>query len=261
MSIRAINWVIEAFVETSPKRVSPTMRHILMILANFAGDEDSSYPKQNTIARITGLSRVAVNKNLSLMEEMGLITAVGRTHANGATRSSEYTLHIDASNKYDGPAPEDDGVNDDDTGGVNQDDRGVTFDDSGCNPGLQAGVSDDDTYKNHHLDPPPEPKQEPRRKPRRTAWPSDYRDQFYNLYPKKVTRKDTHAKLDKIYAEDKVEFETIMDGLKRYIASRKDEDLKFMMAPVVFLNGERWEDEYGKGGRPPSSPPRRGYAI
>lgn len=261
MSIRAINWVIENFKDVSPKKVTPTMRHILIILANFAGDEDSSYPRQNTIARITGLSRACVNKNLSLMEELGLISAIGRKHANGATRSSEYTMHIGEPNTYDGPVPAEEGANDDDTEGVNQDDRGVAQDDTGGKPGLQRGVTDDDTYKNHHLDPPPEPKQGSRRKPRRTTtWPSDYREQFYGLYPKKVDKQNALKKLDKIYDEDKVEFETILAGLKRYIASMKDEPLKFMMAPTVFLNGERWEDEF-EASR--SKPPLRrgGFAI
>jgi hypothetical protein len=255
MSIRAINWVIEAFVETSPKQVSPTMRHILMILANFAGDEDSSYPKQNTIARITGLSRVAVNKNLSLMEEMGLITAVGRKHANGATRSSEYTLHIDTGNKYEGPAPGDEGVNDDDMGGVNQDDRGVFPSDSGCQPGLQAGVNDDDTYKNRHLDPPPEPKQKPRRT---AAWPNDWQTQFWSIYPKKAQRKTCFDKLEKIRRDDEIEFATIIEGLRRYVKKIKGVEDRYILLPVTFINQARWDDEDTSRSVPP---PRRGVAI
>src|SRR4051794_36474040 len=156
MSIRAINWVIESFVDVSPKRVTPTMRHILMILANFAGDEDSAYPRQNTVARITGLTRACVNKNLKLMEEIGILSAEGRVRADGSTRSSEYTIHMDVLNLYDGPVPaeeeDEDGVNVDDTGGVNQDDRGTNQDDGGDSSvdtgrqrRRQTGVNQDDT--------------------------------------------------------------------------------------------------------------------
>jgi hypothetical protein len=254
MSIRAINWVIESFKETSPKKVTPTMRHILMILANFAGDEDSSYPRQNTIARITGLSRVCVNKNLSLMEEMGLISAAGRVHANGATRSSEYTLHIGEPNTYDGPAPEE-GVNDDDTPGVNQDDRGVFPDDSGCKRGLQGGVTDGDTYKNHHLDPPPEPKQKPRRT---AAWPDDWQTQFWSIYPKKAQRKTCFDKLEKIRRDDEIEFSTIIDGLRRYVKKIKGVEDRYILLPVTFINQARWDDEDTSRSVPP---PRRGVAI
>jgi hypothetical protein len=256
MSIRAINWVIEAFVETNPKKVTPTMRHILMILANFAGDEDSSYPRQNTIARITGLSRPCVNNNLKLMEEMGLISSVARVRADGGTRSSEYTLHIDAPNKYDGPAPEE-GVNENDTGGVNQDDRGdssddrgVTSDDTGCQRGRQAAVNQDDTI-NHHLEPSPEPKARTT-KPRKTkAWPEDYRQQFWKLYPKKPgdSRKAAWTKLEKLEREDEVEFEDIMTGLG-YYADRMNADVRadpknvrFIAAASVWINQARWETE------------------
>ena len=253
MSIRAINWAIEL---GEREDVTPTMRHILLVLANYASEDDIAYPRQTTIARITGLKRPTVCNNLGYLEEVGLITATGRTHATGATRSSEYKLHIPNAAKID---PEDTrGVTQDDTGGVTQDDRGVTQDDSGCQPGLQGGVTDDDTF-NHHLEPSPEPSQEPRRKRRSTTWPDDYRQQFYGLYPKKVDRKDTFKKLDKIFDEDKVEFETIMAGLRRYIASVADQERRFIMGPCVFLNGERWDDEFEVIRRSP--PPRKGFAI
>ncbi|SDK45235.1 helix-turn-helix domain-containing protein [Bradyrhizobium ottawaense] len=265
MSIRAINWVIEDFVDVDPKKVTPTMRHILIILANFAGDEDSSYPRQNTIARITGYSRPCVNKNLSLMEEMGLITSAGRKHANGATRSSEYTLRIAAANKYDGPPPEG-GVTDDDTRGVTQDDRGVAQKDSACNRRSHGGVNEDDTL-NHHLDPPQEPKQEPKR-PRKTApWPSDYREQFWSLYPKRknTSKKAALDKLAKLEREDRVEFETIMTGL-RYFAERTNAEVsrdrsreQFIPHAITWINGERWETEGPADRRPP--PPKRSVAI
>jgi hypothetical protein len=258
MSIRAINWVIESFVDVSPKRVTPTMRHILTILANFAGDEDSAYPRQNTIARITGLSRACVNKNLKLMEEIGILTAEARVRPDGSTRSSEYTIHMDVLNLYDGPVPaEEEGVNEDDTGGVNQDDRGgnqddagETLDDTGRQPKRHRGVNQDDTL-NHHLKPSPEPKARTS-KPRKTkAWPDDYRKQFWALYPKKPgdSRKAAYTKLEKLERDDEVEFEDILKGLGFY-AERMNADVKadprnvkFIAAASVWINNARWETE------------------
>jgi hypothetical protein len=243
MSIRAINWAIEL---GERKDVTPTMRHILLVLANYASDEDIAYPRQNTIARITGLSRPAVCNNLGHLEEVGLIKSTGRVFANGATRSSEYLLHIDTPKR---------GVNDDDMGGVNQDDRGVFLDDSGCNAGLQAGVTDDDTNKNHHLEPPPEPKQKPRRT---AAWPDDWRDQFWSIYPKKAQRKTCFDKLERIRRDDEIEFSTIIEGLRRYVKKVKSVEDRYILLPATFINQARWDDEDSSRSSPP---PRRGMAI
>ncbi|WP_156928600.1 hypothetical protein [Bradyrhizobium sp. th.b2] len=214
--------MIESFVDVSPKKVTPTMRHILTILANFAGDEDSAYPRQNTIARITGLTRACVNKNLKLMEEIGVLSAEGRVRADGSTRSSEYTIHMDVLNLYDGPVPaEEDGVNQDDT-------------------------------INHHLEPSSEPKTRTTPKPRKTAsWPADYREQFWKLYPprRNSSKKAALEKLDKFEAEDRVEFEVIMTGL-RYFAERTKSEIakdrsraEFVPHATTWLNQERWETE------------------
>jgi hypothetical protein len=262
MSIRALNWIFHDFMDISPKKVTPTMRHILKVLANFAGDEDESYPRQTTIARITGLTRQCVCKNLAQMEKMGLITATGRTRTDGSTRSSEYTLKIEWPSGYVGPAPEeiDEGVNQDDTGGANQDDTGVAQDDggvaqddTGCQSERQGGVNQDDTI-NHHLEPSPEPKARTT-KPRSTkAWPEDFKQQFWGIYPKKPgdSRKAAWAKLEKIERDDEVEFEDLMTGL-RYYAQRMEADVKqdsknvrFIAAASVWLNNARWETE-----RPP----------
>jgi hypothetical protein len=257
MSIRAINWVIESFVDVSPKKITPTMRHILMILANFAGDEDSAYPRQNTIARITGLSRACVNKNLKLMEEIGLLSAESRVRPDGGTRSSEYTMHMDILNLYDGPVPaeeDDEGVNEGDTEGVNEDDRGDSSVDTARQPKRQAGVNQDDTI-NHHLEPSPKPKARTTKTRSTKAWPEDYRQQFWKLYPKKPgdSRKAAYAKLEKIERDDEVEFTDIMAGLTYYAArmnadvqqDRKNE--RFIAAASVWLNNARWETE-----RPPA---------
>ena len=253
MSIRAINWAIHL---GERENVSPTMRHLLLVLANFASDEDISYPRQTIMAKITGLSRVSVNQNLQKLEDVKLITATGRTHPTGATRSSEYKLHIDEN-----PAVDQTlfyrGVNEVNTGGVKQVNTGVNDDDSGCQRGSQGGVNDVDTL-NHTLEPPVEPKARTSAKPRKTKpWPEDYRQQFWKLYPKKPgdSRKAAWTKLEKLEREDEVEFEDLMTGL-RYYAQRMNADVKtdpknvrFIAAASVWINQARWETE-----RPPEPP-------
>jgi len=249
MSIRAINW---AFGLGDREDVTPTMRHILVVLANFASDEDVAYPRQTTVARITGLSRPAVNTNLQKLEDVGLITATGRTHATGATRSSEYELHIPADNKADPRDHDKGGVKQDDTQGVKQANRGVSEDDTGCHRGDQGGVNDVDTF-NHRL----EPSREPKHKPRTTAaWPEDWRDQFWSIYPKKVQRKPSIEKLERIEREDKIEFSTIIDGLRRYVKRIQGVEERYILLPVTFINQARWDDEDPRRG--PTLPRRPG---
>jgi hypothetical protein len=255
MSIRAINWAIHL---GERKDVTPTMRHILLVLANFASDEDIAYPRQTIIAKITGLSRQSVIDNLGKIEDRKLITATGRKHKHGGTRSSEYKLHIeenpvDQTNFYKMGGVNEGytgGVNDVNTRGAKQDDTGVNDRDSGCQSVGQGGVNDDDT-----LNPSLEPSQEPKArtsKPRKTKpWPEDYRQQFWKLYPKKPgdSRKAAWAKLEKVEADDEVEFEDLMTGL-RYYAERMAADIKrdqknvrFIAAASVWINQARWETE------------------
>jgi hypothetical protein len=269
MSIRAINWAIHLGGRDG---VSPTMRHILLVLANFASDEDISYPRQTIISKITGLSRPCVNNNLGFLEDAKLITATDRKHANGGTRSSEYKLHIDenpavdSAKFYKNPSDtkgvkQDDtprGVKQDDTPGVKQDDRGVIEDDSGCKRELQGGVNDDDTL-NLTLEPSPELNARTSAKRKTAPWPEDFRQRFWKLYPKKPgdSRKAAWSKLEKIERDDEVEFEDLMTGLG-YYAERMAADVKtdpknirFIAAAAVWLNNARWETERPP---PPKSP-------
>lgn len=245
MSIRAINWAIHL---GEREHLTPTMRHILLVLANFASDEDISYPRQTIMAKITGLSRVSVNQNLQKLEDIKLITATGRKHVNGGTRSSEYELHIDQN-----PAVDQTlfyrGVNEANTGGVKQVDRGVNDNDSRCKPGSQGGVNDVDTL-NHTLEPDSEPK-ERTETPRKHVWPADYRDLFWKAYPRRRgnSRKEAIAELDRIHHSDEVAFSDIITGLK-YYADRMSADVKkdpdnerFIQHAVRWLKKAKWETE------------------
>jgi Helix-turn-helix domain len=259
MSIRAINWALE---QIGPREdVTPTMRHILVVLANYAGDEDESYPRQTTLARITGLSRVAVNQNLGKLEDVGLITATGRTHSTGATRSSVYKLHIPETkiDPRDYDKSPSGGVNDVNTRGVKQVNRGVNDDDSGCQRGLQGGVNDVDTL-NHHLEPSPEPSHKPKRKRGPAAlWPEDAFDTFWKRYPDKTAKKFAKKCFDKIADDGEVEFADLIAGLERYIRNKPKD--RAWCHPSTFLNQGRWEDQPASANQRPQPDPRRRMAI
>jgi Ribonucleotide reductase, barrel domain/Helix-turn-helix domain len=125
MSIEALD---RAFKLAHPDMTS-TMKLVLLVLADFAGDEDETYPRHNTIATRAMLSRRAVVSNLQKLEEIGIIRATGRTHPTGATRSSVYKLFMTTSVKRD-PRDTDKGggVNEDHTQGVHERHTGMNQD-------------------------------------------------------------------------------------------------------------------------------------
>jgi hypothetical protein len=273
MSIRAINWAKHL---GDCKELTSTMRHILLVLADFASDEDTAFPRQTIIAKITGLSRPTVNINLGYLQDIGLIIATGRKHANGGTRSSEYLLLIDDNPAVDQTlfykdpdacppfvprvrftnAPR---VRDDDTGCSSDEQGGVSEPNRGCSSDEQGGVSEPDTL-NHHLEPPPEPQARTAapKKRRTSTWPDDYHEQFWSEWPKKVAKAIAMTKLNRVFREDKVEFTTIMDGVRRYVASC--EELEFMMAPDKFIHGQRWDDQFDNK-KSKKGPPSKRMAI
>jgi len=64
----------------------------------------------------------------------------------------------------------------------------------------------------------------------------DFND-FYTLYPKKERKKDTKAKWDRLPLKDQ---QKAIDGIASFTRGKEN---KFICAPIVYLNGERWEDE------------------
>lgn len=80
-------------------------------------------------------------------------------------------------------------------------------------------------------------------------------DEFWFIYPRKVSKKDARRAWDRAV---KVELpDVIYSGLKRqleYLASRP---IEFCPHAATWLNGERWEDEIPSGFQPSGSPQAR----
>lgn len=67
-------------------------------------------------------------------------------------------------------------------------------------------------------------------------------DKFWDICERKVGK--VHAIKAFKAALKKVDFETIMDGMRRYAESVKGSDPKYIAHPATWLNGERWNDEH-----------------
>ena len=98
MSWKALDWATDINVG------SPTMRLILILLANKADEQFSCYPSVRTLMAESCAARSTVLKTLNRLEDEGFITRVAQYHESGAQRSSRYFLnHPDAPHLKAGP--------------------------------------------------------------------------------------------------------------------------------------------------------------
>ena len=98
MSWKALDWATDIRVG------SPTMRLILILLANKADEKFSCYPSVGTLVTESCAARSTVLETLKRLEVEGFITRVAQYRESGAQRSSRYLLnHPDARHLKRGP--------------------------------------------------------------------------------------------------------------------------------------------------------------
>jgi len=72
-------------------------------------------------------------------------------------------------------------------------------------------------------------------------------NEFYKLYPKKTTKKESTNQYNKILKENKYSHEFIINALKKQIEWRENADKKTFIPewqdPIRWLKNERWNDE------------------
>jgi hypothetical protein len=85
-------------------------------------------------------------------------------------------------------------------------------------------------------------------------WPENHGDQFWDRYPagRKHEKAKVFAKLERLRREgyldaykkrQRLSWATLMAGLDKFIATRPEP--QFTPAPIVWLNGHRWDADYG----------------
>ena len=130
MSVQAMAWALEQQVV-----IDPTARHVLLVLANYAGKTGrSAYPSVGTLARESGLSERTVQTKLKQLVLLGIISfgnqEIAAVDLNGRPRHpgyrvNVYDLNLGMKSRGEGAAPlsgESDGterVNLTDAAGVN----------------------------------------------------------------------------------------------------------------------------------------------
>jgi hypothetical protein len=81
------------------------------------------------------------------------------------------------------------------------------------------------------------------------GWPRDYRDQFWNRYPKKVEKKIALEKLDAVRTSGTVVWGPFIAAVDRYAAEMAARgERRYVKNPTTWLNRGCWDDEPDEGG-------------
>ncbi len=129
MSLEAILWALR-----DVKDVTPTQKLILIGLGNHVGPDGSCWPSQALIAKYTGLSREAINRNLNDLERRGVIQSKRNKDDAGRDISKTYILPV-RSEPESKNMVKIQGVTENHTGGAN----------------TQGGVTENHTHKNRDV--------------------------------------------------------------------------------------------------------------
>lgn len=88
MSNRAMAWAWGVDGLTTVQKL------LLVALADFADEADSCYPGQERLAQLASTSRETVSRNLSRLEDLGLISRERRQRKDGFRTSDRFVLHV-----------------------------------------------------------------------------------------------------------------------------------------------------------------------
>jgi hypothetical protein len=73
------------------------------------------------------------------------------------------------------------------------------------------------------------------------GWPVDFFEQFWGVYPSKVDKAGALKALTRVGNKGAVPWQTIMDGLNRYIAKTDDRP---WCNPTTWIDQSRWEEQH-----------------
>ena len=190
--------------------LKPATKIVLYWIADHHnGETGQCNPSISRLAKCCEMSRRSVEAHISTLEDKGLVSRRSMRRDQGGKTSNEYTLHIiqpDAQNLRMGSAKSAHG----DAQNLRMKNLGNT---------------------NLGKEPTPKP-------------PKGGEDGF-NAFWAEVPRKVAKGNARKAYrsALKKAAAQSILDGMKRYSASVKGKDPKYIAHPATWLNGERWTDQ------------------
>lgn len=84
----------------------------------------------------------------------------------------------------------------------------------------------------------------------KTDWPSDYRQQFWVRYPKRVGKQAAFRVLDRVRKSGRVPWSAFLASVDRYRESVAATETRFIKNPATWLNAGCWDDEINVPGKP-----------
>lgn len=101
---------------------------------------------------------------------------------------------------------------------------------------------------------------------RANSWPDDYREQFWNAYPRRVGKAAAMRELERIWRADRVGWSVLLSAVRLYAEYAKTIDPRFVKHPRTWLISGGWDDElpaatlmHATG--PPRGAVRNGFAA
>lgn len=204
MSFTAMAWA------SKQKTKSSSQKLVLLMLANYADDQDKCWPSKQTLADMCCMSKSGICKTITQLESAGFLVIEKREGTSSIIRLNAGVYRKDMGCPHNGQ-----GVSTKETGGVHRVDTNLSMNQSEETI-TETSISFDAEF-----------------------------EEFWAAYPPKPANPRKKAK-DKYIAirKQKVSHETIVNAAKKYAAMRAGEDPKFTAQAVTWLNQWRFEDDY-----------------
>lgn len=79
------------------------------------------------------------------------------------------------------------------------------------------------------------------------TWPTDYREQFWAKYPRKVGKAAAMKALDRVYKSGAVDWDRLWCALVKFAAWALSKDIQYVKHPSTWINAGCWDDELTTG--------------
>jgi hypothetical protein len=209
MSFQAMAWAVKQSLPFKEK-------FVLIILANYTGEDGKAWPSMSRLMEDTGLKKDSIIRATKSLEDLGIIK-IDRRVFDGVNLPNVYQLHVD---------------------GVVAHSDHQSLSSTGVVANSGGGSRSQRLYTI----------KEPIKESIYSA--SDDFDTFWEHYPRKIGKlaaKSAFAKAMKI-----TDLDTIMDACVDFASSRKGQDEAFTPHPATWLNQGRWDDTTSIKRGPPS---------
>jgi hypothetical protein len=204
MSFTAMAWA------SKQKTKSSSQKLVLLMLANYADDQDKCWPSKQTLADMCCMSKSGICKTITQLESAGFLVIVKREGTSSIIR-----LHT----------------------GVHQVDRGCPPSGQGVSTQWTGGVHPVDT--NLSMNQSEEPITET------ISSDADF-EEFWSAYPKRPNNPRKKAMAAYRKARNNVSQKQLLTAVALYAEYMAGEDPKFVAMAATWLNDERWNCNYEK---------------